>query len=81
MPCPVWTCQPFRAYPSRIAFGKHKGRLFQEARRDTELWRWLEWLAGSSNARSAKMGRWYLRQLEGVEEQQAESFVFAAAGG
>jgi DNA polymerase-3 subunit epsilon len=66
-------------YPSRIAFGKHKGRLFQEARRDAELRRWLEWLAGSSNARSAKMGRWYLGQLEGAEERQAETAVFAAA--
>ena len=65
-------------YPSRIAFGKHKGRLFQEARRDVELRRWLEWLAGSSNARSAKMGRWYLGQLGGVEERQAEVAVFAA---
>jgi len=67
-------------YPSRIAFGKHKGRLFQEARRDAELRRWLEWLAGSSNARSAKMGRWYLGQLEVGEERQAETAVFAAAG-
>jgi DNA polymerase-3 subunit epsilon len=66
-------------YPSRIAFGKHKGRLFQEARRDAELRKWLEWLAGSSNARSAKMGRWYLGQLEGAEERQAETAVFAAA--
>ncbi len=68
-------------YPSRIAFGKHKGRLVQEARKDPELRRWLVWLAGSSNARSARMGRWYLRQLEGVEERQAETAVFAAAGG
>jgi DNA polymerase III epsilon subunit-like protein len=67
-------------YPSRIAFGKHKGRLFQEARRDAELRRWLGWLASSSNARSAKMGRWYLGQLEGAEERHAESAVFAAAG-
>ena len=67
-------------YPSRIAFGKHKGRLFQEARRDAELRRWVEWLAGSSNARSAKMGRWYLRQLEGAEERQAETAVFGPTG-
>jgi DNA polymerase-3 subunit epsilon len=67
-------------YPSRIAFGKYKRRLFQEARRDAELRRWLEWLAGSSNARSAKMGRWYLGQLEGAEERQADAAVFAAAG-
>src|ERR1700722_9498532 len=44
-------------YPSRIAFGKHKGRLFQESRQDAELQRWLDWLAGSPNTRSAAMGR------------------------
>ena len=65
-------------YPSRIAFGKHKGRLFQEARGDAELRRWLDWLASSSNARSAKMGRWYIRQLEIEEEPQVEGEVFAA---
>ena len=43
-------------------FGKHKGRLIQEARKDTELRGWLDWLAKSANARNAKMGRWYLRQ-------------------
>src|ERR1035441_6621760 len=64
-------------YPSRIAFGKHKGRLFQEARRDAELRRWLAWLAASSNARSAKMGRWYLRQLE-IEAEPQVAAVFAA---
>jgi DNA polymerase-3 subunit epsilon len=56
-------------YPSRIAFGKHKGRHFTEARQDTELYRWLEWLAGSSNPRSAEMGRWYLRQLEQAADE------------
>ena len=66
-------------FPSRIAFGKHKGRLFQEARKDAELRRWLGWLASSSNARSAKMGRWYLRQLEIEAEPQATA-VFAIAG-
>jgi len=64
-------------FPSRIAFGKHKGRLFQEARKDAELRRWLDWLASSSNARSAKMGRWYLRQLE-VESEPQVAAVFAA---
>ena len=51
-------------FPSRIAFGKHKGRLIQEARKDAELRGWLDWLAKSANARNAKMGRWYLRQDE-----------------
>ncbi len=66
-------------FPSRIAFGKHKGRLFQEARKDAELRRWLDWLAGSSNARSAKMGRWYLQRLEIEAEPQATA-VFATPG-
>jgi DNA polymerase-3 subunit epsilon len=51
-------------FQSRIAFGKHKGRSIQEARKDAELRGWLDWLAKSANARNAKMGRWYLRQLE-----------------
>ena len=65
-------------YPSRIAFGKHKGRLIQEARKDAELRRWLDWLAGSANSRNAKMGRWYLRQLE--KDLPADATVFATAG-
>ena len=51
-------------FPSRIAFGKHKGRDFREARMDEGLRGWLEWLAGSSSERSATMGRWYLSRLE-----------------
>jgi len=65
-------------YPSRIAFGKHKGRLIQEARKNSELRRWLEWLAASSNTRNAKMGRWYLRQLE--KDSPTDTTVFATAG-
>ncbi len=65
-------------YPSRIAFGKHKGRLIQEARKDAELRRWLDWLAGSANSRNAKMGRWYLRRLE--KDLPADATVFATAG-
>ncbi|MGA3283406.1 MAG: exonuclease domain-containing protein [Verrucomicrobiota bacterium] len=67
-------------YPFRIAFGKHKGRLFQEARKDEELRRWLDWLANSSNARSARMGRWYLRQLEVKTEPAIDSSMFATPG-
>ncbi len=65
-------------YPSRIAFGKHKGRLIQEARQDAELRGWLEWLAKSSNVRNARMGRWYLRQLETTAAPDAP--VFATPG-
>ena len=51
-------------FPSRLPFGKFKGRLYQEAREDAELMAWLEWLAESTNERSSAMGRWYLGQLE-----------------
>jgi DNA polymerase-3 subunit epsilon len=65
-------------YPSRLAFGKHKGRLFQEARKDAELRRWLDWLAGSNKLRNAKMGRWYLRGLETKADPETDRTVFAA---
>ncbi len=51
-------------YPSRLTFGKHKGRSIHDASKHPELREWLEWLASSSNAKSASMGRWYLRELE-----------------
>jgi DNA polymerase III epsilon subunit-like protein len=51
-------------YPSRLPFGKFKGRLYQEAAQDAELRAWLAWLAESTNEKSSLMGRWYLRQLE-----------------
>ncbi len=35
-------------YPSRIAFGKHKGRSIAEARTDAGLRRWLDGLAQSA---------------------------------
>lgn len=50
-------------FPSRLSFGKFKGRLYQEAGNDGELKSWLEWLAESTNERSSSMGRWYLGQL------------------
>jgi DNA polymerase III epsilon subunit-like protein len=50
-------------YPSRLAFGKYKGRLYQEAKKDEGLRGWLEWLAVSTNEKSSHMGRWYLTQL------------------
>jgi len=54
-------------FPSLIAFGKHKGRNFREALTDQTLYGWLQWLADSSNERSARMGRWYLAQLQASE--------------
>ena len=56
-------------FPSRISFGKFKGRDFRDARRDRLLRDWLSWLAGSSNARSASMGRWYLERLKRVDRE------------
>ena len=51
-------------YPSKIPFGKFKGRFFNDAKSDKDLRAWLEWLAASKNQRSAQMGAWYLRQLD-----------------
>jgi len=61
-------------YPSRIAFGKHKGKSIAEARNDAELRCWLDGLARSFNARNARMGRWYLRHIE----ETAEPSLFVA---
>ncbi len=51
-------------YPSILAFGKFKGRSIFEAHQNPEIHKWLEWLASSSNALSARMGQWYLHELE-----------------
>ncbi len=55
-------------YPTRLAFGQHKGKSIMEARTDAGLHRWLDDLAQSSNARNARMGRWYLRRLQETAE-------------
>lgn len=68
-----FTLEPW--FPSRITFGKFKGRLFQDALQDQELAKWLEWLAASSNEQSAAMGAWYLRRLETVSSSPARSRV------
>ena len=41
-------------YPSRIAFGKHKGRSIFEAKIDSELRGWIEWLCDSKSERSRR---------------------------
>ncbi|SDX45363.1 3'-5' exonuclease [Thiocapsa roseopersicina] len=58
-------------FPSRIAFGKYKGRPFREALDDPNLYDWLEWLAGANNPRSVEMGRWYLAQLSASSQALA----------
>jgi DNA polymerase III epsilon subunit-like protein len=65
-------------YPRRIRIGKFKGMDFLEASANRDLRNWLEWLAESSNERSANMGRWYLQQLDSYSDQDAESHVFVA---
>jgi DNA polymerase III epsilon subunit-like protein len=60
-------------YPSRIAFGKHRGKSAAEARTDAEFRRWLDGMAQSANERNARMGRWYLQRLE-----EAEPSLFVA---
>jgi DNA polymerase III epsilon subunit-like protein len=60
-------------FPSRLGFGKHKGRDVRDATRDPELRNWLERLAASSNERSASMGRWYLDYIERTEQQTHEA--------
>ena len=54
-------------YPTRLVFGKFKGRSYLEAREDSELRSWLEWLTRSSNEKSARMGRWYIDRLDSDE--------------
>lgn len=66
-------------HPSRIPFGKFKGRQVQDARTDSDLLGWLQWLSNSTNTRSASMGRWYLHQLESTQNEAAAT-VTAAFG-
>ncbi len=71
----AFTAAPW--FPSRIAFGKHKGRLFREALDDPSLYAWLQWLASSRNPRSAEMGRWYLDQISRTTQAAPEPAVVA----
>jgi DNA polymerase-3 subunit epsilon len=64
-------------FPTRLAFGKFKGRSYQDARHDLQLKEWLEWLSQSKNERTARMGSWYLSGLKNQEPIQQE-FTAAA---
>lgn len=72
-------------FPSRLTFGKHKGRDIRDALRDPELRRWLEWLSSSSNERSSRIGRWYLdrvdRGFRGNESKPAPFHADDLSGG
>jgi len=64
-------------YPTRLSFGKFKGRSFLDARHDSQLREWLEWLSQSKNERTANIGSWYLRNLE-CHELPEQEFTAAA---
>ena len=66
-------------YPSRIAFGKYKGRDYHEATNDPDLHGWLKWLAQANNQRSAAMGRWYLDQLKSGRSFAESQFPITGA--
>jgi DNA polymerase III epsilon subunit-like protein len=59
-------------FPTRIGFGKFKGRSYHDARYDQQLKAWLEWLSESSNERTARMAAWYLSNLEKQEPIQED---------
>jgi DNA polymerase III epsilon subunit-like protein len=65
-------------FASKIAFGKHKGRNFREAKQDSDFHSWIEWLSSSSNERSAAMGRFYLRELEQAKTTNPKAATFSA---
>ena len=65
-------------YPQRLSFGKFKGRDFRDAKEDKGFRSWLEWLAGSDNERSRKMGSWYIANLD---TPPPEPFVVGPADG
>ena len=50
-------------YPTRIAFGRFKGRPFRDAATDEALRDWLVTLSQSPNQRNAAVGAWYLDRL------------------
>lgn len=64
-------------FPTRLGFGKYKGRSFRDGRYDRQLRNWLEWLSNSKNERTARMGSWYLENLDLVELPH-EKFTAAA---
>ena len=51
-------------YPTRLPFGKFKGKNFRDAATDTDLMAWLEWLSMGKRAEYRAMGLWYLDHLD-----------------
>jgi DNA polymerase III epsilon subunit-like protein len=65
-------------FPTRLAFGKYKGRSYLDARHDSQFKEWLEWLTESKSERTARMGHWYLQNLKShksIEEKFAASAI------
>jgi DNA polymerase-3 subunit epsilon len=52
-------------YPCYITFGSRmRGVPYNAASHNLSFKSWLEWLAGTLNQESSRMGRWYLQQLQ-----------------
>ena len=56
-------------YPTRLKFGKFKGRMVTEAINDPVFRDWLVWLKNSDRKSSSDMGRWYLENLESLMDK------------
>jgi DNA polymerase-3 subunit epsilon len=67
-------------YPSRLPFGKYKGRAVRDALTDQELRSWIKWLSESGRSRSKKMGLWYLDLLSSLDaDKPQEPEIYASA--
>ena len=66
-------------FPTRLAFGKYKGRSFKDAAHDQQFKEWLLWLTKSKNERTARIGKWYLARLYELDQQVGVSFTAATA--
>lgn len=64
-------------FPTRLSFGKFKGRSYYDARFDREFKDWLEWLSQSKNERTCRMAVWYLKRLESPDTSEHQ-FTAAA---
>ena len=65
-------------FPTRLAFGKFKGRSFRDAKHDKELRAWLEWLCESKSDRTVRMAKWYISQLENEGSHPSPEVTVAA---
>ncbi len=66
-------------FPSRLTFGKYKGRDFRDAAHDADLRSWLDWLSRSTNDRSSRMGHWYLGALQTTDLEPDEVLISASS--